>query len=148
MVPFAMESLGATGAEAAKLLLRMASHSLDKSPAAFLEHANRRLSAALQIGNAHVAVQGATDMLLHSYRSLSRGSTSGGHVTGARRSMVRIILASSFVLLRRTDWRVACPMTTLEPLCMETIVQPEWACAVVAQWLPLSRAEAGAARYA
>lgn len=87
MVPFAMESLGATGVEATKLLLRMASHSLDKSPAAFLEHANRRLSAALQIGNAHVAVQGATDLLLHSYRSLSRGSTSGGHVTGARRSI-------------------------------------------------------------
>lgn len=31
MVSFAMESLGAKGAEAAQLLLRMASHSLDKS---------------------------------------------------------------------------------------------------------------------
>ena len=88
MVPFAMESLGAKGAEAAKLLLRMASHSLDLSPAAFLEHADRRLSAALQIGNAHVAVQGTTDLLLHSYRSsLFRSfSASGAHV-GDRRSI-------------------------------------------------------------
>jgi len=31
---------------------------------------------------------------------------------------------------------------------METIVQPEWECAAVAEWLPLSRAETGAARYA
>jgi hypothetical protein len=90
MVPFAMESLGAKGAEATKLLLRMASHSLDKSPAAFLEHADRRLSAALQIGNAHVAVQGTTDLLLHSYRpSLLRASSAstGADMCGDRRSI-------------------------------------------------------------
>ena len=69
-----------------KLLLRMASHSLDLSPAAFLEHADRRLSAALQIGNAHVAVQGTTDLLLHSYRSsLLRSSAFAGPDVGDRR---------------------------------------------------------------
>jgi len=89
MVPFAMESLGAKGAEASKLLLRMASHSLDKSPAAFLEHADRRLSTALQIGNAYVAVQGSTDLLLHSYRSslLRSSASSGADGMGDRRSL-------------------------------------------------------------
>jgi len=69
LVPFALESLGAKGSEAAQLLQRMAAHSLDKSPTAFLEHADRRLSAALQIGNAHVSMQGAADLLLRSYHS-------------------------------------------------------------------------------
>jgi hypothetical protein len=89
MVPFAMESLGAKGAEAAKLLLRMASRSLDKSPDAFLQHAERRQSAALQIGNAHVAVQGATDLLLHSNRScaLRACSSSGADILGDRRCL-------------------------------------------------------------
>jgi len=87
MVPFAMESLGAKGVEATQLLLRMASHSLDKSPAAFMEHADRRLSACLQIGNAHVAVQGTTDILLHSYRSsLSLPSGMDAGTTGLRAS--------------------------------------------------------------
>ena len=54
--------------------------------AAFLEHADRRLRAALQIGNAHVAVQGSTDLLLHWCRSsLFRSSFSGAGITGDRR---------------------------------------------------------------
>ena len=71
----------------------MASHSLDKSPAAFLEHADRRLSACLQIGNAHVAVRGTTDLLLHSYRSSlshpssSSSSAGAGARIGGRRSI-------------------------------------------------------------
>jgi hypothetical protein len=111
MVPFAMESLGAKGAEATKLLLRMASHSLDKSPAAFLEHADRRLSAALQIGNAHVAVQGSTDLLLHSYRSslFHSSASSGAHIgdrrsIGARSSRQRLRSASA----RRSEAGMSC----------------------------------------
>ena len=46
----------------------MAAHSIDRSPLAFLTHANRMLSAALQTGNAHVSAQGTADLLLHAYR--------------------------------------------------------------------------------
>ena len=80
MVPFALESLGAKGAEAAQLLLTMAAHSVDLSPAAFLTHANRMLSSALQTGNAHVSSQGASDLLIHAYRL---GNT-GAHNADAR----------------------------------------------------------------
>jgi hypothetical protein len=68
LVPFALESLGSKGTEAAQLLHRMAAHLTDLSPAVFLLHADRMLSAALQAGNAHVSTQGASDLLLHAYR--------------------------------------------------------------------------------
>ena len=50
LIPFAMESLGAKGKEATQLLQRMSAHCRDKSPAAFLLHADRMLSLALQVG--------------------------------------------------------------------------------------------------
>lgn len=68
LVPFALESLGAKGSEATQLLQRMSAHSVDKSPAAFLQHADRMLSCALQSGNAGVSAQGTGDMLLRGYR--------------------------------------------------------------------------------
>ena len=40
LVPFVFESLGAKGGEARQLLQRMAAHSVDKSPQAFLAHAD------------------------------------------------------------------------------------------------------------
>ena len=67
LVPFALESLGAKGTEATQLLQRMAAHSLDLSPQAFLLHATRRLSITLQSGNAGIAVQGTTDLLLQQF---------------------------------------------------------------------------------
>ena len=75
----------------------MASHSLDKSPAAFLEHADRRLSACLQIGNAHVAVQGTTDLLLRSYRSSLSSLPSGmdAGTTGLRASGLRAFASNT-----------------------------------------------------
>ena len=73
LVAFALESFGAHGTEAAQLLQRMAAHSVDKSPAAFLTHAQRMLSSALQTGNAHVSARGTADLLLHAYR-LSGGA--------------------------------------------------------------------------
>ena len=66
LVPFVLESLGAKGGEARQLLQHMAAHSVDKSPQAFLNHADRLLS--LQVGNAHVSAQGTADLLLASYR--------------------------------------------------------------------------------
>ncbi|MDR3401982.1 MAG: reverse transcriptase domain-containing protein [Chthoniobacter sp.] len=74
LVPFALESLGAKGTEATQLLQRLSAHSVDRSPAAFLAHADRMLSSALQVGNAHVASQGVADMLLQSYRAESASS--------------------------------------------------------------------------
>ena len=68
LVPFAMESLGAVGSEATRLLASMSSHSTDKSPDAFLQHAHRMLSIALQTGNATVSSQGTADLLMHSIR--------------------------------------------------------------------------------
>lgn len=73
LTPFALESLGAHGREATQLLQRMSAHSIDRSPEAFLLHAHRMLSSALQVGNAHVSSQGTADLLLHGYRCLSAG---------------------------------------------------------------------------
>jgi hypothetical protein len=67
LVPFALESFGAQGKEATQLLQSMAAHSLDLSPEAFLIHAGRRLSMALQSGNAGISIQGTTELLLHSH---------------------------------------------------------------------------------
>ena len=69
LVPFALESLGAKGSEATQLLQRMSAHAIDMSPTAFLTHADRMLSLALQVGNAHISNQGTADMLLQSYRA-------------------------------------------------------------------------------
>ena len=57
----------------------MAAHCKDKSPAAFLLHADRVRSSAVQVGNADVSAQGAADLLLQGYRDdLSGvGSTRG-----------------------------------------------------------------------
>ena len=55
-------------------------HSVDKSPQAFLTHADRMLSAALQAGNASVSTQGAAGLLLHAYRH-----GEGHHASGLRR---------------------------------------------------------------
>ena len=59
----------------------MAAHAIGRDPAAFLAHADRMLSAALQAGNASVSTQGAAGLLLHAYRrgeghasAVSRGS--------------------------------------------------------------------------
>ena len=79
LVPFALESLGAKGSEAAQLLQRMAAHAIGRDPAAFLAHADRMLSAALQAGNAAVSTQGAAGLLLHAYR---RGE---GHASAVSR---------------------------------------------------------------
>ena len=68
LVPFALESLGARGKEASQLLQRLSAHSRDKSPAAFLAHADRVLSVALQSGNAGVAAQGTAELRLLAYR--------------------------------------------------------------------------------
>ena len=68
LVPFALESLGAVGSEATRLLASMSSHSTDKSPDAFLQHAHRMLSVALQTGNANVSSQGTADLLMHAIR--------------------------------------------------------------------------------
>ncbi|MDR3549400.1 MAG: hypothetical protein P4M11_14235 [Candidatus Pacebacteria bacterium] len=50
LVPSALESLGAKGTEATRLLKRISAHSVDHSPAAFLLHTDRLLSSALQGG--------------------------------------------------------------------------------------------------
>jgi hypothetical protein len=57
MVPFAMESYGAHGKEARKLLLKLADASEELSAEAFLRHASAALSVALQCGNADIAAK-------------------------------------------------------------------------------------------
>lgn len=68
MTPFAMESYGAKGREADKLLRIMSAHCMDKSPRDFLQHAERMISVALQCGNAHVAAAGTAELSLCEYR--------------------------------------------------------------------------------
>jgi len=57
-VPFAVESYGAKGKPAQRLLLRLADASEELSAAAFLLHASAALSVALQCGNADIAAWG------------------------------------------------------------------------------------------
>lgn len=78
LVPFALESLGAAGSEATRLLQSMAAHSLDRSPQEFLAHAGRLLRIALQTGNAQVSAQGAADLLLSGYRADVHALPEGG----------------------------------------------------------------------
>jgi len=68
LIPFALESYGAKGLEASRLLQRMSAHSLERTPEAFLTHAERVLSVALQTGNAHVSAQGTAEMHRQAYR--------------------------------------------------------------------------------
>lgn len=72
MVPFALESYGGKGKQAARLLQQMAAHALDKSPEAFLLHAERVLSVALQMGNAGVVGQGTAELHLQTARRSRR----------------------------------------------------------------------------
>ena len=72
MVPFALESYGGKGQHAAALLQRMAAHSLERSPEAFLVHAERVLGVALQAGNAGVAGQGTAELHLQAARRSRR----------------------------------------------------------------------------
>lgn len=90
LVPFALESLGAKGGEATQLLQRMAAHAIGRSPADFLLHADRMLSAALQTGNAHVSTQGATDLLLHAYRRGEGQASAAGHRGPGRHQQRRV----------------------------------------------------------
>ena len=86
MVPFALESYGGKGKQAARLLQQMAAHALDKSPEAFLLHAERVLSVALQVGNAGVASQGTAELHLQTARRSRRtdelASTMSGSAAG------------------------------------------------------------------
>ena len=86
MVPFALESYGGKGQHAAELLQRMATHSLERSLEAFLVHAERVLSVALQSGNASVAGQGTAELHLQAPRRsrLTDGlpSAAGGDSSG------------------------------------------------------------------
>jgi len=65
MVPFALESYGAKGKQAGKLLLKLANASEELSAAAFLQHASAALSVALQCGNADIAARGVQSMRVH-----------------------------------------------------------------------------------
>ena len=62
MVPFALESYGARGKQATRLLLQLADASEELSAAAFIRHASAALSVALQCGNADVAAKGVQAM--------------------------------------------------------------------------------------
>ena len=108
MVPFAMESLGAKGKEATRLLQQMSAHCRDMSPTAFLAHADRVLSCALQAGNADVSARGAADLLLHAYRDHLH-STRGPGVNQLRRtaSADREKAAEGFGAIVHADYRSA-----------------------------------------
>jgi hypothetical protein len=71
LIPFAMESYGAKGREARKLLLKLAEQADEVSAAQFLLHASAALSVALQSGNADIAARGAQDLRVHQHHQLS-----------------------------------------------------------------------------
>ena len=84
LIPFALESYGAKGVEARRLLQRMSAHSLERSPEEFLLHAKRVLSVALQSGNARVAAAGTATLHHASYR---RGCDD--HPSGSSRGLTQ-----------------------------------------------------------
>jgi len=75
MVPFAMESYGATGKEAQKLLHKLADASETLSAQAFLTHASAVMSVSLQCGNADIASLGTQH--LRELELTDRGSGTG-----------------------------------------------------------------------
>ena len=119
MIPFVLESYGAKGREASSLLDRMANESTDdeKSAGAFLTEANRRLSVALQVGNAHVSSQGTADLHHHAYRlsdaapssSSSSSLTRGAGVYQRRRNAASLATNGDAAIgdITRADYRCA-----------------------------------------
>jgi hypothetical protein len=69
MVPFAVESYGAKGKQAQKLLLKLADASEELSAEAFLRHASAVLSVALQCGNADIAARGTQSLRMQQARA-------------------------------------------------------------------------------
>jgi hypothetical protein len=57
MIPFALETYGGLGAEAVRLLKRLAKASKEYSPKQFMTHAYNRLSVTLQSSNANVQLE-------------------------------------------------------------------------------------------
>jgi hypothetical protein len=70
---------GAKGKAAEHLLQRMAPHSVELSPEAFLIHAESVLSVALQVGNAGVASAGPADLHLQALRRGGSGDVPHTH---------------------------------------------------------------------
>src|SRR6185312_1293454 len=68
LVPFAMESYGARGRSANKLLEKMAEHSTDYTPTDLMKQASCVLSVAVQIGNAEIASYRTTSLYVRKYR--------------------------------------------------------------------------------
>jgi len=75
LVPFALESYGAKGKPAQRLLLKLADESEELSAQTFLLLASAALSVALQCGNADIAARG-TQATIHQLR---RHDGAGGH---------------------------------------------------------------------
>ena len=71
MVPFAMETYGAKGKQAQRLLLKLADASEELSAQAFLLHASAALSVALQCGNADIAARGTQSLRMHQATAFS-----------------------------------------------------------------------------
>jgi len=71
--PFVMETYGAYGSDATKLLATMAEHAVDRTPGDFLAHARGLLSVALQSGNARVAALGTQELHTRTYRRMCGG---------------------------------------------------------------------------
>ena len=69
MVPFAVESYGAKGKQAQKLLLKLADASEELSAEAFLRHASAVVSVALQCGNADIAARGTQSLRMRQARA-------------------------------------------------------------------------------
>jgi hypothetical protein len=88
MVPFALESYGAKGKQAQKLLLKLADASEELSAAAFLRHASASLSVALQCGNADIAAKGAQALRVHQL-SQQQQAGSAGRNRASRRQLQR-----------------------------------------------------------
>ena len=87
MVPFAMESYGAKGKEAQKLLLKLADASDELSASGFLRHASAALSVALQCGNADISARGTQSLRVHQAAAAERtGGHGGGGITSSAAS--------------------------------------------------------------
>jgi hypothetical protein len=130
--PFVMETYGAYGSDATKLLATMAEHAVDRTPGDFLAHARSLLSVALQSGNARVAALGTQELHTRTYRRMCggpRGDDLPHHEQPAaqQRDQQRRARLSTVQLFSET-YTARCAFKLLSTRGIRMVVEEGWEC--------------------
>ena len=124
LVPLALESYGARGKPAQRLLLKLADASEELSAQAFLLHASAALSVALQCGNADIAAHGTQALRMRQ----------AAHACGRRRRR-RCMRRTALAMSRLSD--AIASSRRSHPASMTTVMISRWASLSTRRcWLP------------